>query len=42
MIGTIVNMTYSTGIPVLFVGVGQNYTDLRTLAVEWAVNLLMS
>lgn len=42
MIGTIVNMTYSTGIPVLFVGIGQNYTDLRTLSVEWAVNLLMS
>jgi signal recognition particle receptor subunit alpha len=42
MIGTMVNMTYSTGIPVLFVGIGQNYTDLRTLSVEWAVNLLMS
>lgn len=42
MIGSMVNMTYSTGIPVLFVGIGQNYTDLRTLSVEWAVNLLMS
>lgn len=42
MLGTLVNMTSSTGIPVLFVGVGQNYTDLRTLSVEWAVNLLLS
>jgi signal recognition particle receptor subunit alpha len=42
MIGSMVNMTYSTGIPVLFVGIGQNYTDLRTLSVDWAVNLLMS
>lgn len=42
MIGTMVNMTFSTGIPVLFVGIGQNYTDLRTLSVDWAVELLMS
>jgi hypothetical protein len=27
---------------VLFVGIGQTYTDLRTLSVDWAVNLLMS
>ncbi|KAK9237517.1 SRP54-type protein [Lipomyces kononenkoae] len=41
MIGSMVNMTYSTGIPVLFVGTGQMYTDLRTLSVSWAVNMLM-
>lgn len=41
MVGSLVNMTYSTNIPVLFVGTGQNYTDLRTLSVEWAVQLLM-
>lgn len=41
MVGSLVNMTYSTGIPVLFVGTGQNYTDLRTLSVEWAVQLLI-
>ncbi|KAK9468268.1 SRP54-type protein [Lipomyces arxii] len=41
MIGSMVNMTYSTGIPVLFVGTGQMYTDLRTLSVPWAVNMLM-
>ncbi|KAK9428390.1 SRP54-type protein [Lipomyces doorenjongii] len=42
MIGSMVNMTYSTGIPVLFVGTGQMYTDLRTLSVPWAVNMLMA
>lgn len=41
MVGSLVNMTYSTNIPVLFVGTGQNYTDIRTLSVEWAVQLLM-
>ncbi|KAK9470835.1 SRP54-type protein [Dipodascopsis tothii] len=42
MIGSMVNMTYSTGIPVLFVGTGQMYTDLRTLSVSWAVGMLMA
>lgn len=42
MLGTMVNMVYATGIPILFVGVGQTYTDLRTLSVSWAVNTLMS
>lgn len=42
MLGTMVNMVYATGIPILFVGVGQTYTDLRILSVRWAVNILMS
>lgn len=42
LIGTMVNMVYATNIPILFVGVGQTYTDLRTLSVDWAVNILMS
>lgn len=42
MLGTMVNMVYATGIPILFVGVGQTYTDLRTLSVDWAVDTLMS
>lgn len=42
LLGTLVNMTYSTKVPVLFVGVGQNYTDLRTLSVDWAVKMLLS
>ncbi|CEP63767.1 Signal recognition particle receptor subunit alpha LALA0_S09e02036g [Lachancea lanzarotensis] len=42
MLGAMVNMVYATGIPILFVGVGQTYTDLRTLSVGWAVDTLMS
>lgn len=42
MLGAMVNMVYATGIPILFVGVGQTYTDLRTLSVGWAVNTLMA
>ena len=42
MIGTIVSMVHATGIPVLFLGVGQHYEDLRNLSVPWAVKLLMS
>jgi signal recognition particle receptor subunit alpha len=42
MIGTLVSMVHATGIPVVFLGVGQHYGDLRNLSVSWAVNLLMS
>lgn len=42
MLGTLVNVTYATGVPVLFVGVGQQYTDLRTLSVAWAVEKLLN
>jgi len=42
MIGTLISMVFATGIPVLFLGTGQNYQDLRTLNTSWAVKLLMS
>lgn len=42
MVGTLVSMVHATGIPVVFLGVGQHYGDLRTLNVDWAVGLLMS
>lgn len=42
LIGSMVNMVFATGIPILFVGTGQTYTDLRTLSVNWAVEMLMS
>jgi signal recognition particle receptor subunit alpha len=42
MVGTLVSMVHATGIPVLFLGIGQHYSDLRTLSVPWAVKLLMS
>ena len=41
-IGTIVSMVASTGIPVVFLGVGQHYGDLRQLSIPWAVKLLMN
>ncbi|MCJ1463370.1 hypothetical protein MMC07_001977 [Pseudocyphellaria aurata] len=42
MVGSLVSMVHATGIPVVFLGVGQHYGDLRTLNVGWAVALLMS
>ena len=41
-IGTIVSMVAATGIPVVFLGVGQHYGDLRQLSIPWAVKLLMN
>ncbi|KAK2804879.1 hypothetical protein FQN50_006384 [Emmonsiellopsis sp. PD_5] len=41
MVGTLVSMVHATGIPVVFLGVGQHYGDLRGLSVPWAVGLLM-
>lgn len=42
MVGTLVSMVHATGIPVVFLGVGQHYADLRTLNVETVCRLLMS
>lgn len=42
MVGTLVSMVHATNVPVLFVGVGQHYSDLRTLSVKWAVDKLLS
>ena len=42
MVGSLVSMVHATGIPVVFLGVGQHYGDLRTLNVQWATGLLMS
>lgn len=41
MVGTLVSMVHATGIPIVFLGVGQHYADLRGLSVSWAVELLM-
>jgi signal recognition particle receptor subunit alpha len=41
MVGTIVSMVHATGVPVVAVGVGQHYGDLRTLSVGWCTRLLM-
>ncbi|KAI9716810.1 MAG: hypothetical protein M1812_005150 [Candelaria pacifica] len=42
MVGALVSMVHATGIPVVFLGTGQHYSDLRNLNVGWAVGLLMS
>lgn len=42
LVGTIVSMVHATGAPVVFVGVGQMYTDLRGMSVPWVVQQLMS
>ncbi|KAI9760601.1 MAG: hypothetical protein M4579_001570 [Chaenotheca gracillima] len=42
MMGTLVSMVHATGVPVVFLGTGQHYSDLRTLNVNWAVSLLMA
>jgi signal recognition particle receptor subunit alpha len=41
-IGTLVSMVHASGTPVLFVGVGQHYSDIRSLNVKWAVDKLLS
>jgi len=41
MVGTLVSMVHATGIPVLFLGTGQHYSDLRVLKAESVVELLM-
>lgn len=40
-VGAAISMTYTTGQPVLFVGVGQTYTDLRKLNVKTVVQSLL-
>ncbi|KUJ23565.1 P-loop containing nucleoside triphosphate hydrolase protein [Mollisia scopiformis] len=42
MVGTLVSMVHATNVPVLFVGTGQHYNDLRGLSVQWALKKLMS
>ncbi|KAG5513420.1 hypothetical protein PMAC_001484 [Pneumocystis sp. 'macacae'] len=41
-VGTIVSIIWATGIPILFIGNGQTYTDIRVLSVSWVVKMLMS
>ncbi|EEB06515.2 signal recognition particle receptor alpha subunit Srp101 [Schizosaccharomyces japonicus yFS275] len=41
LVGVMVGMVYTTHVPIVFVGVGQTYSDLRTLSVDWVVDQLM-
>ena len=40
-VGAAVSMVYSTGIPIMFVGVGQHYTDIKKLNVNSVVKALL-
>lgn len=40
-VGAAISMTYITGQPIVFVGTGQTYTDLRRLDAEAVVHALM-
>ena len=40
-VGSAISMTYITGQPIVFVGTGQTYTDLKTINSKAVVQLLM-
>jgi hypothetical protein len=40
-VGAAISMTYITGQPIVFVGTGQTYTDLRNLNAKAVVNSLL-
>ncbi|KAJ2904907.1 Signal recognition particle receptor subunit alpha-like protein [Zalerion maritima] len=42
MVGALVSIVHATGVPILFVGVGQHYSDIRSFSVKWAVEKLLS
>lgn len=41
-VGTALNMVYTTGKPIVFVGIGQKYPHLKRLNVQTVINALMS
>ena len=41
-VGTAINMVYTTGKPIVFVGVGQKYPHLKKLNVQTIVGALMN
>ena len=41
-VGAALSMVYTSGAPVVFVGCGQTYTDLRRLNVKSVVKILLS
>ena len=42
LVGTAISLTYATGKPILFCGVGQKYTHLKKLNVKTVVHALLS
>jgi signal recognition particle receptor subunit alpha len=41
-VGSALSMVYSSGIPILFIGCGQTYADLRTFSAESIIDLLLA
>ncbi|KAK6456958.1 GTP binding signal recognition particle receptor [Scheffersomyces xylosifermentans] len=42
LVGTMINMVMATKVPILFVGTGQTYTDIKRLSVKRVVDMLMN
>lgn len=42
LVGTMINMVQATKVPILFIGTGQTYTDIKRLSVKRVVDLLMN
>lgn len=42
LVGAMINMVMATRVPILFVGTGQTYTDIKRLSVKRVVDMLMS
>ncbi|CAK7900999.1 signal recognition particle receptor subunit alpha homolog [[Candida] anglica] len=42
LVGAMINMVMATRVPILFVGTGQTYTDIKRLSVKRVVEMLMS
>ena len=40
-VGAAISMTYTTGQPIVFVGTGQTYSDLKSVNVKAVVNALL-
>ena len=40
-VGTAISMVYTTGVPIVFIGTGQHYTDLKKLNVSSVVQTLL-
>jgi signal recognition particle receptor subunit alpha len=40
-VGAALSLVYTTGKPIVFVGVGQTYTDIRNLNVDHCVRSLL-
>lgn len=42
LVGTMINMVMATNVPILFLGTGQTYSDIKRLSTKTVVDMLMS